>query len=179
MAAFCAVLAAAGYAIFLGAWFSCRLLLTSRPDVYLLMSLASGNKENGYGALYLQIIGSYASAPCLITWHTNNVQPHYRRATAVAVGLVSINIGGIVSSWIFIGAPRFHTASSINLAFSLGIAVASASLIFYLRARNTVKRKEVQLLLQMDGRGTGEGGWDSPEERRRIGDRHPRFEFTM
>ena len=89
------------------------------------------------------------------------------------------NIGGIVSFWIFSGAPRFHKATCINLASSLGIAVASASLILYFRVRNAAKRKEVQGLLQIDERGTGDVGWDSPKERRRLGDRHPRFEFTV
>ena len=149
-------------------------------DVYiLLMFLASKSKANDYGALYLQITGSYATAPCLLTWNSNNIQPHYRRATAIALVSATANISGIVSSWIFTGAPRFHKTFSINLAFSLGIAVVSAGLIFYLRVRNAAKRREVQNLLQMDERGAGDGGWDSPEERRRLGDRPPRFEFTM
>ena len=95
------------------------------------------------------------------------------------MGIAANNVGGIVSSWIFTGAPRFHKATSINLTFSLGIAVVSAGLIFYLRARNAERRKEIQDLLQMDERGAGDGRWDSAEEQRRIGDRHPRFEFTM
>jgi hypothetical protein len=145
----------------------------------LLISLASDNKRNDYGALYLQTIGSFTSATCLITWNTNNIQPHYRRATAVAISTAMGNIGGIVSSWIFTGAPRFHKATCINLASSLGIAVASASLILYFRVRYAAKRREVLGLLHKDEPGTGAGGWDSPEERRRLGDRHPRFEFTL
>lgn len=145
----------------------------------LLMFLASGKKENDYGALYLQIVGSYATAPCLLTWNSNNIQPHYRRATAVALGVATVNIGGIVSSWIFTDAPRFHTATSINLAFSLGIAVVSAGLIFYFRVCNAAKRRVVQDLLETDERSAGDGGWDSVKEQRRLGDRHPRFEFTL
>jgi len=93
--------------------------------------------------------------------------------------LAVVNVGGIVSTWIFTGAPRFRKATSINLAFSLGMAVTSVGLILYLRARNAEKRRKVLGLLQLNGQGTGDGGWDSPEERRRLGDRHPRFEFTM
>jgi hypothetical protein len=88
-------------------------------------------------------------------------------------------MGGIVSVWLFTGAPRFHNATCINLASSLGMAVASASFVFYFRNRNLAKHKKVQSLLQMNARGTGDGEWDSPGERRRLGDRHPRFEFTM
>jgi predicted MFS family arabinose efflux permease len=159
MATFCALLAAAGYAIF----------------------LASENKARDYGALFLQIAGIYAFTPCLFTWQANNVQPHYRRATAVAFAAATSNTGGIVSVWLFTGAPRFHKATCVNLASSIGMAVTSASLVFYFRARNAAKRKEVESLLQMDARGTGDGDgeWDSPGERKRLGDRHPRFEFTM
>jgi hypothetical protein len=109
----------------------------------------------------------------------NNVQPHYRRATAVAIAFIATNAGGIVSPWFFTDPPRFHKASSINLAVSLGMTASCACLIFYFRICNEKKRKEVQKLLQMHGQGTEPGGWDSPEERRRLGDRHPRFEFTM
>ena len=59
------------------------------------------------------------------------------------------------------------------------MAVTSASLVFYFRARNAAKRKEVQSFPQMNARGTGDEEWDSPGERRRLRDRHPRFEFTM
>jgi hypothetical protein len=93
--------------------------------------------------------------------------------------LATVNVGGIVSTWLFTDAPRFHKASSVNLAFSLGMAVVSVGLILYLRAKNAEKRRKVLGLLQSDGQGTGDGGWDSPEERRRLGDRHPRFEYTM
>ncbi len=41
------------------------------------------------------------------------------------------------------------------------------------------KSAEVERLLQLSEQGNGAGGWDSPEERRRLGDRHPRFEYTM
>ena len=143
------------------------------------MSLASGDRKNDYGAVFLQIMGSYTSGPCLITWNANNIQPHYRRATAVAISTGMVNLGGIVSSWIFTGAPRFHKATCINLAFSIGIAVASVGLIFYFRFRNTAKHREVLDLLHKDEHEAGDVGWDSPEERRRLGDRHPRFEFTL
>lgn len=89
-----------------------------------------------------------------------------------------INFGGILSTLLYNDAPRFRKAISINLAFSLGIAVSSAGLVFYFRARNAEKRRKIQDLLQSGREGTEDWGWDSPEERRRLGDRHPRFEYT-
>ena len=178
MATFCALLAAAGYAIFLGGWFVSDAI-SSELTYICFASLASGNKHSGYAALFLQIIGIYAIGPCLVTWNANNIQPHYRRATAIGILVALVNLGGIISAWLYTDAPRFHKATSINLSFSLAVAVASAGLIFYLRTRNAKKRKEVQRLLQLDEQGKGDGSWDSPGERRRLGDRHPRFEYTM
>ncbi|KAI9433910.1 MFS general substrate transporter [Lactarius indigo] len=142
------------------------------------MFLGSDNKNTNYGALYLQIIGSYAAAPCLSTWNANNVQPHYRRATAIAIGFIATNAGGIVSTWLFTDAPRFEKATRVNLAFSLGMGVTCMGILVYFKVRNAEKRREVQRLLQTHGDGTGVGGWDSSAERKRLGDRHPRFEFT-
>ena len=139
----------------------------------------SDNKNTNYGALYLQIIGIYAVGPCLSTWNANNVQPHYRRATAITIGFIASNSGGILSSWIFTDPPRFDKATRINLAFSLGMAASSVAILVYFRVRNIEKQREVQRLLQTHGDGAGMGGWDSPAECKRLGDRHPRFAFTM
>jgi hypothetical protein len=154
-------------------------LTSSLRNRCIFVLLASGNKHSDYGALFLQIVGIYGLTPCLITWCANNVQPHYRRATAVGVGVALANVGGIVSTWLYTGAPRFHKATSINLSFSLAIAVASTGLIFHFRGRNAERRRVVQGRLQLGDQGNGDGDWDSPEERRRLGDRHPRFEYTM
>ena len=141
--------------------------------------LASGNKHSDYGALFLQIGGIYSLTACIVTWNANNIQPHYRRATAVGIGVALVNLGGIASTWLYTDAPRFRKATIINLSSSLVIAVASAGLIFYFRGRNAEKRREVQDLLQPVEHGKGDGSWDSLEERRQLGDRHPRFEYTM
>ncbi|ETW77229.1 major facilitator superfamily [Heterobasidion irregulare TC 32-1] len=150
MAIFVSIIAAAGYAIFIG----------------------TTNKHADYAALFLQIIGVYSVAPCLSTWNANNVQPHYRRATAVAMAFIATNTGGIVSTWIFLDPPRFHIACSIDLAFSLGIAACSGRW-------NRAKALAVEELLRDKGDGRKPGGWDSIEERQRLGDRHPRFEYTL
>ncbi|KAH9026169.1 MFS general substrate transporter [Lactarius hengduanensis] len=153
----CALIAAIGYAMF----------------------LASDDINIRYGALFLQIAGSYGTAPCFLAWNANNVQPHYRRATAIAIAFASGTVGAIVSPWLFAGVSRFKSTTSINLAFSLAAAASSVGMVVYLRVRNAEKRREVQRLLETYGDGTGAGGWDSPAERKRLGDRHPRFEFTM
>jgi len=155
------------------------LVIDPTSEVYLYLCLGSANKRVDYCALYLQIMGVYGVAPCAATWNANNVQPHYRRATAIAGSLVMTNFGGIVSTWLFTDPPRFHKAASVNLAFSLSLVASCFIIWFYFRTLNEKRHREVQHLLETQGKGTEPGGWDSLEARRRLGDRHPRFKFTL
>ncbi|KAI0686889.1 MFS general substrate transporter [Cytidiella melzeri] len=147
------LVASVGYAIFLG----------------------STNKHVAYFSLFLQITGVYSAAPCLSVWNANNVQPHYRRATSIALAFGVTSSGGILSTWIFVDPPRFHIATSINLASALTMVAVSAITIFYLSHVNKRKREEVARL----EREMPNGEWDSRRERRGLGDRHPRFEYTL
>ena len=117
-------------------------------------------------------------APCLSTWNANNVQPHYRRASAIALGYIATNSGGIVSTWLFTDPPRYQKAARINLIFSLVMAVCCVIIVVYFTVRNAQKASLVQRFVQIHGADIGLGGWDSLAERKRLGDRHPRFHFT-
>ena len=44
-----------------------------------------------YGSLFLSVSGVYSSAPILAAWMANNSEPHYRRATSIAIGIVATN----------------------------------------------------------------------------------------
>ena len=62
------------------------------------------------------------------------------------------------------------------------MAVVSAMIIAYLNHANKLKRMEiVRLEKEFGSGGGGDGveGWDSRKEGRRLGDRHPRFVYTL
>ncbi|KNZ63760.1 hypothetical protein VP01_1104g4 [Puccinia sorghi] len=52
-----------------------------------------------YGSLFLSISGAYSTMPPLSAWLSNNSEGHYRRASSIAIGFVSSNLGGILSTW--------------------------------------------------------------------------------
>lgn len=145
------VIATAGYAIFM-----------SYTDKHIL-----------YGSLFLQIPGVYASAPTLSAWMANNVQPYYRRATAVALAFVFSNLGGIVSTWIFTDPPRYVVATRLNLAFAVGLCVFAVVVDLYLIAQN---KQKANVLARLD---YGRNGEDSVEEQKRLGDKHPKFKYML
>ena len=42
-----------------------------------------------YGSLYLSVSGIYGTAPIITAWVANNSDPHYRRATSIAIGIIA------------------------------------------------------------------------------------------
>ena len=55
------------------------------------------------------------------------------------------------------------------------MAAFSGFIILFLARTNKQKREEAARL----EREMPDGEWDSRKERRRLGDRHPRFEYTL
>ncbi|KAJ8509029.1 hypothetical protein ONZ45_g8746 [Pleurotus djamor] len=118
---FCSVLCVIGFAMFLG----------------------STSHSVQYGSLFLSVTGTYCSAPALSTWSANNAAPHVRRATAIAIGFIMTNSGGILATWLLGGSlsppPKYTKATIILLVFSVGMIVFSAGNLLYLWNENKKK----------------------------------------
>ena len=117
---FCGVLCTAGFAMYLG----------------------SKSLDVKYGSLFLSITGAYCAAPALSTWSANNAAPHTRRATAIAIGFIMTNSGGILVTWLFGSlspAPLYTKACITMLVFSVGMILFTALNIWYLSWQNKKK----------------------------------------
>ena len=67
-------------------------LLSAYPSHHIPSNTTgSTSKHVAYGSLFLSVSGVYALAPLLAAWMANNSEPHYRRATSVALGFVATN----------------------------------------------------------------------------------------
>lgn len=153
-----------GYGLFLSGIFA----MTG----YILF-LTSTHIPTLYGSIFLQTLGAFTSASAVSTWNVNNVQPYYKRSAAVGLGLVSANCGGILSTWIFTDPPRFKKATTINLVFSIGMCALAIVNRVWLMVQNTRKREE---------RSHRHPPWNDKEEeaeKRRLGDDHPDFIYTL
>jgi MFS family permease len=126
-----------------------------------------------YGSIFLQTSGAFTAASAGTTWNVNNVQPHYKRSAAIGLTIAMANCGGILSTWIFDDPPRFRKATKINLAFSVGICVLAGANRVWLVVQN--KRKERERA-QRQPLGSPE---EEEAERRRLGDDHPDFIYTL
>ncbi|KAJ2915912.1 hypothetical protein MD484_g4529, partial [Candolleomyces efflorescens] len=104
--------------------------------------LASTSHAIQYCSLFFSIPGTYLSAPTLSTWAANNAAPHTRRATAIAIGFIMTNSGGILATWL-LGSlspgPRYTVATKVLLVFSVMMLVISAMNTLYLWDQNRRK----------------------------------------
>ena len=70
--------------VMLSAWSRC-----SFPDV--MCPLDAEHKFTSYGAFYLITLGLSGTGPVLPAWMANNSEPHYRRATTIALNTIAGN----------------------------------------------------------------------------------------
>ena len=79
------------------------------------------------------------------------------------------NLGGILSTWIFTNPPRYTKACIINLVFSLGVVLVAVLNMAYLARQNAEKKRAREGLVEPE----------SESERKRLGDRHREYVYTL
>jgi hypothetical protein len=106
------------------------------------MYSATTSKHAKYGSVFLSLTGAYGLAPPLSAWNANNTAPHVRRATAVAIGFIMTNSGGILATWL-LGSlsppPRYEKATITFIVFSAGALVTAVLNLVYLMSQNKKK----------------------------------------
>ncbi|KAG6852760.1 hypothetical protein C0991_009282 [Blastosporella zonata] len=106
------------------------------------MYLGASSLHIKYGSLFFSVSGAYSAAPALSTWGANNTAPYTRRATAIAIGFIMTNSGGILATWLLgtiSPAPLYTEATIILLIFSVLIIVITGMNIAYLSSQNKKK----------------------------------------
>ena len=122
-----------------------------------------------YASLFFSITGTYLAAPTLSTWSANNATPHIRRATAIAIGFIMTNSGGILATWLLgslSAAPRYILATRVLLAFSVLMAAFCAANTWYLWDQNK-KKAAIRATSTIDKEEPG------------LGDRSAWFDYAL
>ncbi|KAF8334174.1 MFS general substrate transporter [Cantharellus anzutake] len=137
---------------------------------YIVMYYST-NVHVRYGSIFAQTIGTSIISPCALTLIANNVYPHYRRATAIAFGIVNSSAGGILAMWMYHDAPRFHKTTKLNISCTIVFILHMCLILGYLYYKNLQKAKERGLYNNIPD--------DNVEEKRRLGDGHRDFIYTL
>ncbi|KAG6815558.1 hypothetical protein H0H87_000568 [Tephrocybe sp. NHM501043] len=147
---------AAFFVTMLGAYISDRYGVRGYVSIFsgilatigFAMYLASPNFHVKWGSLFFSISGAYSAAPALSTWGANNTFPYTRRATAIAIGFIMTNSGGVLATWLLgtiSPAPLYTKATITLLSFSVGMVVLTGCNIVYLKGQNRKKEERRRL----------------------------------
>jgi len=141
------------------------------------MYLGTSNKWVAYGSMYLSVPGIYAAIAPLIAWMSNNSEPHYRRATSIAIGFVATNSGGILSTWRFPTkeGPRYTKTTIMDLIFEIIVIFGAIINVIYLRYKNKekIRRRDEILAPYAEMEEGDKRAWLE------LGDKHPDFVYTL
>ncbi|PPQ79807.1 hypothetical protein CVT24_003587 [Panaeolus cyanescens] len=77
------------------------IILSGIAAIGFAIYLTSHNRHLSYASLFFIVTGCFATNPMLSSWIANNSEPHYRRATTIALAQVLGVSGGILSIWRF------------------------------------------------------------------------------
>lgn len=128
-----------------------------------------------YAAICLNVASIYSTAPSILTWIPNNSAPYGKRATSVAIGFVTSNAAGIISTWIYPSkdAPRYLFAVKFNLSL-ICIEMALLLLQIYLLSRANKRKvtQREQLLADVEHLPLA-------EQMQILGDHHPDYKYTL
>lgn len=146
------------------------LLQFSIAAVGYVIQLATSSPSIRYVGLFFVGAGVFACPPLILTWLSNNLAPHYARATGLGSATAIGQMGAIVASFTYLerDEPNFTIGHSISLgAIGLTIIGVSANMI-YIRRENAARMA-----------GKRDYRLKSSKDQQNLGYRHPNFRYIL
>ena len=125
-----------------------------------------------YFSLFLTLAGTYILMPVLVVWASNNMGGSFKRSVATGIQIGGGNLANFCSSNVFLPreAPVYHTAYSVGLGLQLMAMVCCTVLVLIMWRENHWRN---QAGSAPDGQGY------NVDEKRKLGDDHPAFRYTL
>ncbi|KAK4543228.1 hypothetical protein LTR36_005778 [Oleoguttula mirabilis] len=133
-----------------------------------IMQLASQEPGVKYAGTFFVAAGAFPCSPLVLAWLSNNLAPHYIKATGLGFQVAIGNCGAFVATFTYLStdAPKYVTGHAINLG-AIGLSlILTLGTMAYIRWENAARASG-----KRDYRLTAAGGED-------LGYRHPRFSYT-
>ncbi|PKS06274.1 hypothetical protein jhhlp_007022 [Lomentospora prolificans] len=149
----------------------CNLVASSFGIVGFAMLLGSQDPAVKYAATFLAALGIYPCISNTISWVSNNTEGVYKRGIVLGMTIGWGNLTGVVSSNIYFSEPKFLEGHAVVLAFlSIFLFGGSALMLLSLAVENK-KRRDGRQDMILQGK--------SESEVEELGDKHPRFVYTL
>ena len=134
-----------------------------------IMQLASNSNGVKYAGTFFIAAGAFPCSPLIIGWLSNNLAPHYTKATGLGFQVAIGNCGAFVATFTYLSsdAPAYTTGHSINLG-AIGLKLIGIAInMLYIRWENAARRAGKR---EYRFERAGEGD---------LGYRHPEFRYTL
>lgn len=133
-----------------------------------IMLVAASNNATRYAGTFLVAIGVFQGSPMVIGWTSNNLAPHYVRATGVGLVISIANCSAFIGTFIYLkkDAPHYTLGHSVCLGAMVICFALTLAQMAYLRWENRKRERG-----ERDERLGGDE-W-------RLGHRHPQFRYTL
>lgn len=136
-----------------------------------IMQLASSSNAVQYAGTFFIAMGAFPCSPLILAWLSNNLAPHYTKATGVGFQVAVGNCGAFVATFTYLKSdgPDYVTGHSINLAAIVLTLIGVIANIFYIKWENAARqsgKREYRFEQQREGDGE-------------LGYRHPEFRYTL
>lgn len=98
-----------------------------------IMLLAAKSNAVRYAGTFLVAVGIYPTSPLIIGWLSNNLAPHYVRATGIGFLLAFANTSAFISTFIYLpkDKPGYILGHSVSLgALIIGIFLVLAQVLY-------------------------------------------------
>ncbi|KAK4924116.1 hypothetical protein LTR28_012135 [Elasticomyces elasticus] len=104
-------------------------------------------------------------------WLTNNLAPHYVRATGTGAQIMVANCAAFIATFTYLSkdAPRFHTGHAINIGMLCFSLLITSTMLVYTSWENRKRARGGRDYRLTDGK----------VEQGMLGYRHPNFKYTL
>ncbi|KAF2718325.1 MFS general substrate transporter [Polychaeton citri CBS 116435] len=167
----------AAIVVLLTCWVSDK---TQRRGLYMLigcavaivgyiMLISTPNRWVQWAGTFFVACGIFPCSPLVMGWLSNNLAPHYVRATGTGFQIMIANFSAFIATFTYLpaDAPRYITGHAINLGM-LGLALVTIAVTMtYQKWENRQRElgKRDHLLESVDDHA--------------LGHRHPSFKYTI
>jgi len=134
-----------------------------------IMQLATHSGAVRYAGTFFIAAGAFPCSPLVLAWLSNNLAPHYVKATGLGFQVAFGNCGAFVATFTYLSqdAPYYTTGHAINIgAIGLSMMLTVGS-ILYIRQENVTRANGKRDSRLLETR---------PSE---LGHRHPKFRYTL
>lgn len=134
-----------------------------------IMQLAAKSPGVRYAGTFFVASGVFPCSPLILAWLSNNLAPHYVKATGLGFIVAVGNCGAFVATFTYLSedAPLYITGHAINIG-AIGISlILTLGNILYIRWENAARESGKRDARLQQGREN------------ELGYRHPAFRYTL